>query len=210
MIVKVTRIVAVLLLSLVCVCKAATDPLLTEDTILFGEKPPKKSECRMFRSECTVNVLISKKLPISQLSINSSDWEIFTYQSIDNCETDCSLEPFAYLNKTNLLDTHVFYKVKIVPGLIGAANITFTRNTTGQDLGYYELVVNQPKRIVDRIFDVWIWVFGTLVSSLMGVLIDRESLLKIIRMPKAVAGGFCCQYIFMPLVILTTFVSYLN
>lgn len=194
-IVKVIGVLTVLLASVFLVTDA-----LGENMILMGKKKDKYS-CRMYRDECQFNFLIFKKLPVAEMSISSSDTRIFTYKSIEYCLEDCSLDEFDYLNDSRLLDTHALFRVRIEPGLIGGADLVFKRNNvTDNVLAAYELVVNQPKRVVDRIFDVWIWIFGTLVSLLMGVLIDRESLLKIIKMPKAVILGFCCQYMFMPLV----------
>ena len=34
----------------------------------------------------------------------------------------------------------------------------------------------------------------------MGILLDKNALVKIIKMPKAILIGFCCQYMVMPLV----------
>lgn len=169
-------------------------------SVLLGEKD-KSDQCRMFYSECTYQLLISRLIPISDLFIYSTDIEIFNFTSIEHCETNCSLDPFEKYNLSWPLKTHVSYQIKIKPGLIGAADLVFVRNFTNKEIARWSLIINQPKRIVDRIFDIWIWVFGTLVSALMGILIDRESLLKIIRMPKAVIIGFSCQYLFMPLVI---------
>lgn len=169
-------------------------------SILLGVKE-KNDQCRMFYLECTYQVLISKLIPVADLFIYSSDSKIYTFESMEHCEANCSLDPFESFNLSWPTKTHVSYDFKIKPGLIGAADLVFIRNSTNKEIARWSIIINQPKRIVDRIFDVWIWVFGTLISLLMGVLIDRESLLKIIRMPKAVIIGFCCQYLFMPLVI---------
>ena len=169
-------------------------------SVLLGVKE-KNDQCRMFHLECTYQVLISKLIPVADLFIYSSDSKIYNFESIDYCEANCSLDPFENYNLSWPTKTHVSYNIKIKPGLIGASDLVFIRNSTNKEIARWSIIINQPKRIVDRIFDVWIWVFGTLISLLMGVLIDRESLLKIIRMPKAVIIGFCCQYLFMPLVI---------
>lgn len=169
-------------------------------SILLGVKE-KKDQCRMFYSECTFQVLISKLIPVADLFIYSSNDEIYNFESIEQCEGNCSLDPFESYNLSWPTKTHVNYNIKIKPALIGASDLVFFRNSTNKEVARWSIVIFQPKRVVDKIFDIWIWVFGTLISLLMGVLIDRESLLKIIRMPKAVIIGFCCQYLFMPLVI---------
>lgn len=171
----------------------------TNNSIILGKRDNKKNPCRMFQPDCTYYALISRLIPQEQLYIFSSDEEIFTFKSIDKCDSNCSLEPFESFNLTRPNITHIMYKITIKPGLIGGASLIFFRNSTNDQFSW-EIIINQPKRIVDRIFDVWVWVFGSLVSALMGVLIDRESLLKIIKMPKAVIIGFSCQYVFMPLV----------
>ena len=60
-------------------------------------------------------------------------------------------------------------------------------------------VINK-KRLVDLIFDVYVWIFATFISMLMGILIDKDSIIKIIKMPVPVLVGFFTQYICMPLV----------
>jgi predicted Na+-dependent transporter len=39
----------------------------------------------------------------------------------------------------------------------------------------------------------------------MGILLDRSSLVKIVKMPKAIFIGMFCQYVCMPLVSLYIF-----
>ena len=62
------------------------------------------------------------------------------------------------------------------------------------------VVIGAPKRVIDLIFDIWVWTFGAIISMLMGVLIDLSMVKEIVKMPIPVAIGFCTQYGCMPLV----------
>ena len=61
------------------------------------------------------------------------------------------------------------------------------------------VIVTSPRRIIDSVFDIYVWLLS-IGLSFMGVIVDREAFLKIIKMPKTIAIGFACQYLLIPIV----------
>ncbi|UJR37265.1 hypothetical protein I4U23_029974 [Adineta vaga] len=62
------------------------------------------------------------------------------------------------------------------------------------------VIVNQPRRLIDKIFKGLIPFIIMFISIQMGVLLDIEVLKELIRRPIQVCIGFVCQYGLMPLI----------
>jgi hypothetical protein len=168
-------------------------------SIMFRKVHPK---CRMHVVHCETSVLVRKRIDITTLEFESTDPTIFQVKWLEVCNNTalCSYEHFD-INETIFNENkYIYYRIEIDSGLIGGAEILVKQKSTSEELARSKYVVVEPKRIIDIIFDVWLYAFGVFISLLMGVLLNRDSLLKIIKMPKAIAIGFCCQYMMMPVV----------
>jgi hypothetical protein len=64
----------------------------------------------------------------------------------------------------------------------------------------HRVIVTRPERFIDTFQVIYIVVFSILISVIMGILLDVDTLVKIIKMPFPVFIGFISQYLFMPLV----------
>jgi hypothetical protein len=145
------------------------------------------SKCRM-RLTCKINVLIRKSLSIDSLIIES-DESIFLFDTIKqdsgNMTTDEEYDCFT-----------IDYQAK----MIGKSSLIIKSKQNQSVLASVEIIVAQYRQKIDTVFDIWVWSFQIIISLIMGVLLDTESLIKIIKMPIPVAIGFGCQSLFMPLV----------
>jgi hypothetical protein len=182
--------------------------------IIFKDK---LNKCPMYTYPgCEFDILLKNSIDINKVSLKSSEIKVFKNATIELCnETDellnktnfkqkCSnYSSFKELNQ-DLKDEYTVYKMKYVPVLVGVAelmiNIESESDQETPSLFNYTIVVVQPKRVIDLIFDIWVWSFGILISCLMGILLDRTALKEIVKKPIPVVIGFVCQYCFMPLV----------
>lgn len=175
------------------------------EKIIFNEK---KTLCPLYSGICNIYLQVDENLNLDDLILESSSVAVFLFDSIESCtniDTNRSVECNSLsLNERN--DSRKTFKISILPVLIGKANLSVRIKDLNNQYNHnhiinYNVIVSTPKRTIDLIFTIWTWVFQTLISFLMGVLIDRDSLIKIIKMPKAIFVGFFCQYLIMPLVI---------
>lgn len=60
------------------------------------------------------------------------------------------------------------------------------------------VMVTQPKRVIDRIFYIILPVIVIFISIQMGILLDTKILLDLVKKPKPVLIGFVAQYGMMP------------
>lgn len=68
------------------------------------------------------------------------------------------------------------------------------------------VLVTQPKRLIDSIFYIILPFLVVIVSVLMGILMETAVLIKILKNPKPVIIGFCAQYLLMP--VLSMIIGY--
>jgi hypothetical protein len=186
--------------------------LLRSSSIVFLEK---LNKCPMYSTICSFSVLINKSINIENIKLESSDLVVFKNISIKLCQQEInnlnvksssscpSLIEFKSFNKDSYND-YLTYQIFYVPDLIGVAdlmiNINDTENIENNVNLNYTIIVVQPKRVIDLVFDIYVWTFSLLISTLMGVLIEPDALKDIIKMPIPAAIGFVCQYMCMPLV----------
>lgn len=174
----------------------SADSSLDNQLVIFRNN----TKCSMYTDYCELNVLVRTNAveDFDITFLESTDSLIFTVNSTQKCETS-SVD--IGNNKTCLLPdefkaNYSLYIIKIIPGHFGAANIIFSaENKQVKHL----VVITEPRRIIDLIFDVYVWVFQVVVSILMGCLLDWEILLKILKIPYPVLIGLCSQFILMPL-----------
>lgn len=60
------------------------------------------------------------------------------------------------------------------------------------------IVVIQPKRAIDRAFQIILPILLIFISIQMGILLDTKILIELVKNPKAILIGFLCQYGLMP------------
>jgi hypothetical protein len=196
------ELIAFLLLTLLLTDAAAQSDMekkSSNNSILFRTRQPL---CRMYAASCDMSVLIRKRIDLTTLEFVSSSQDVFQVQSIEVCNDTqlCNYSQFSVNESVFNENKYIYYRIEITPQLIGDADILIKHKETSIDMAARNFVVVKPRRLIDMIFDVWIYVFGTFISLIMGILLDRASLVKIIKMPKAIGIGFCCQYLMMPLV----------
>ena len=205
----------------------ADEPMLTPNQILFNKRhnkdilllnydwivfKDKVNKCQMYIDACEFNVLIKNTISLDNLALKSLDEKVFTFRSINLCtqananfslNRNCTefLGFFADAKKGVNTEDYALYTVNFAPVLVGISMLEFTFSTTGEIISF-DIVVTQPRRIIDYLFDIWIYSFGVFISMLMGILLDKKCLMDIVKMPIPVAIGFCCQYGCMPLVII--------
>ena len=185
---------------------------MTSSSIIFLEK---LNKCPMYSTICSFPVLINKSINIEKIKFESSDLVVFKNVTIKLCESNdieqilnetnversCpSLAEFKSVNEENHKD-YLVYIIYFLPDLVGVADLMININDTEiKEEFNYTIITVQPKRVIDLVFDIYVWSFSLLISTLMGILIDRDALRDIIKMPIPVIIGFVCQYICMPLV----------
>jgi predicted permease len=174
-----------------------------------------QTKCRMAINNCEIDVLVKNSLDLSRLVFRVNNEKYFRFSSFENCtnqQKKClSFENF---NRTiseinisfkNVTAHYTIRKIRLNSVLVGNSSLSVffnDYNVKEEDwpmMLEHVLIATAPRRPVDIFFDAWTWSFGAIISLLMGILLDGQALLKIVKMPKAIAIGFCCQYILMPL-----------
>lgn len=158
-------------------------------------------KCKMFK-KCQFDILVRKDFSIGSINISSSDLNVFKFNRLSLCsELKCLSETYIlsfFINNSSSIGYQV-YNVEIESVLIGKAVLEF--NTTDKvQVGSCLIIITQPKRIIDIIFNIMIYSFGFIISLLMGILLDKKCILNIFKIPRAMFIGFFCQYLLMPLV----------
>jgi hypothetical protein len=190
---------------------------ITRSSLIFQEE---LNKCPMYTPICSFSVLINKSINIDKIKFESSDLFVFKNITIKLCDQDendkdlnktkskplcSSLTDFKSVKQDNYND-YLIYKIYYVPDLVGVAelmiNINDSENIENNEKFNYTIIVVQPKRVIDLVFDIYVWTFSLIISTLMGILIDRDALKAIIKMPIPVIIGFVCQYLCMPLVLI--------
>ena len=175
---------------------------LNYNWIVFKDKVQK---CRMYIESCEFNFLLKKSIQINELNLTSSDESTFKIVSIQLCNdttnsSDCNSIVDYFKDEEKRVNYTEFnvYKIIYKPVLVGFSAIEFRLLST--EIILFDIIITEPRRFVDYVFDVFIYGFGITISTLMGVLLDKKSLVEIAKMPIPVVIGFCCQYLCMPLV----------
>ena len=168
------------------------------------------TRCPMFVKFCKIGFAIDKNLNISELVVSDGETRYYRFKSVELCENrtripeeECELG----LSELNEADKDLFKAgyFFIQPKLVGKAALTVRfrenslRNDT-QDNVRHQIVITSPERIVDKIHLVSMIVLQSVISLIMGILLDVHSIMKIIKMPVPVLAGFFTQYLCMPLV----------
>lgn len=144
--------------------------------------------CVMY-TECRVDFLVEKSLEIAHsYDFETTDDFVFTVDSTELCADEVkAFNDFNLPAEAN--NQYKCYSLKINTNVFGAAYLKVLDKRLKKDETNLLIIINEPRRIVDKIFDVWVWVFQVVVSILMGCLLDYETLKKIIKMPYPVLIG---------------------
>jgi hypothetical protein len=178
------------------------------------------TECYMYSDSCLVK-LVSNDKPIVReyLKTISEDEEIIQFKSIVQCKNPNNTNPSKKSNRSNIIRScdsmynlsetfkksnssisKYFYLVHIKANLIGIKNIQLVYNANNKNITLnHKVIVKTPERFIDQFQLVYVVFFSIIMSFIMGILLDIETLMKILKMPLPVIIGFISQYGFMPL-----------
>ena len=168
------------------------------------------TRCNMYSIFCRVSILVKKELNVEDLTIKSNDEHKFSYKSIELCPfqletTNTTKLDLGCMLKNNLtkeiIDNYNIYSIKLDANIIGKAKLEISVKDNKQKYEQ-EVLIMQPMRLIDIFFTIYVWGFAILISLLMGLMLDINTLIKIIKIPIPVGIGLSCQYMIMPLVIL--------
>lgn len=101
------------------------------------------------------------------------------------------------------LSSRNFFLIRVKPKLVGIKFVEFSYvdpvNESNRTVRH-KFVISSPDRFIDTIQMAYVLFFSITIALIMGILIELETLIKIIKVPWSVLIGFVSQYLFMPLV----------
>jgi hypothetical protein len=160
----------------------------------------------MRHDSCDIDILIRNDLNINELDFKSNAPDVFIYKTVEYCSetastnSKCSKQNINEFKNISPICNYTLAIVKLESVVIGNGSLIIYSRNNSVRLFEQSVIVASPRRVVDILLDVYGFAFGVTISILMGILVDRSSLMKIIKMPKPIAIGFLCQYLLMPLV----------
>ena len=153
-------------------------------------------KCAMYSKSCYLNVLMKSA---NSTEVETSNTRISRYLSIHLCmDTEkfkCpSKQVFEeQLNNQTIDESYQVYSIHLYPALFGQSNLVIS-SKEDQNSSYSAIIlVTQPRRWIDYLFDIWVYVFQTIISMIMGILINLDTLLMIKKLYKPVIMG---EYLF--------------
>jgi hypothetical protein len=106
------------------------------------------------------------------------------------------------INIENQLNIDIKWSIKSL--LMEETNLTFCLDIfyNNDSISSYNwplnILVTQPKRIIDKSFQIILPFLIIFISIQMGILLDTKILIELVKKPKAVLIGFISQYGIMP------------
>lgn len=177
------------------------DSNISNLTILIDNK----TECQMYQKNCFVK--ITSKYLISFVNFKSNKSKIFEFNMWKKCSFNQTntLPKDCLKFKKSIPTNRELYLLNIKPKLVGRAYLeveyfiddNYTRTKTRM---IHSIVIKSPRRFIDVFQIFYISFVSFIVAIIMGILLDTDSLISIIKMPISVGIGFISQYLFMPLV----------
>ena len=181
----------------------AQEPAELSSLIRFkGEK----TTCAMYTDECRVNILVKKSdaaITVDDLSsTNHKTFKIRAEDAIKLCEEEasfnltdskhsCSFKQFN-LSESQDPNDYSIYTIRLSPGIVGFEYLVFFANQSKQTK--HLIIITEPRRLIDILFDWYIRLFQLTISFLMGVLLDTNALRQLVKMPVPVA--VCIRFFF--------------
>jgi len=176
------------------------------------------TECYMYSDSCLIKLISNDKLNVRDyLKIIIEDEDIIQLKSIVQCKYSNNTISSKKSNRSNniLLNCNSmyslnltsksnsstnFYLVHMKANLVGVRNIQLVYNTNNKNVTLeHKVIVKRPERFIDQFQLFYVVFFSVLLSVIMGMLLDLDTLMKIVKMPIPVIIGFISQYGFMPL-----------
>ncbi len=165
----------------------------------------------MLKTSCIFEISVKKnekiEFKLNDFIVNVNGTRYFSFIKLESCDDEnleYLTEAECYVHSKNI--THILgdeeYKtffIIIQSIVVGRGRISLENKKTNVTIENI-IIITQPERIIDTIHRIFIIVFGTIIATSMGLLLDVETILKIIKMPKPVLIGFLTQYTCMPLV----------
>ena len=192
------------------------EPLLSvaHKPILDFNRTTRSLMCPMYSTKCVIEISAQKlnDVPVGLwLHVSSNNTRSLSIKWIEYCR-DKRPKRYKCANfRQNGTDNTVRLESILVvldPKIVGKAHVNFKYSSDKADekstLFQLEVIVLRPNRFIDKFQDVYIIFFSVAIAICMGILLDPDALIKIIKMPVSVAIGFISQYLFMPLVSLLT------
>ena len=192
------------------------EPLLSmsQRPVLNFNRTARSIMCPMYSTKCVIELSAQKlnDVPVALwLHVSSNNTRSLTIKWIEYCRDK---RPKRYKcanfsqNGTYADNAAVRLESILVvldPKIVGKAHVDLKYTADRADpksssLFQLEVIVLRPNRFIDKFQDVYIIFFSVAIAICMGILLDPDALIKIIKMPVSVAIGFISQYLFMPLV----------
>ena len=165
-----------------------------------------RTECKMYQKHCFIKITSKNLINFANMKPEKS--KIFEYRSIKKCSINDTKVKECSKFRNYISLNGILYLLDIKPKLVGRAILELEYWVDNSSIAFkkvHNVVIKSPKRFIDIFQIFYISIVSALVSVIMGVLLDMESLIQIIKMPITVLIGFVAQYLFMPLVNLLNF-----
>ncbi|CAF0933362.1 unnamed protein product [Brachionus calyciflorus] len=161
-----------------------------------------KTECQMYQRNCFVK--ITSKYLIRYVNMIPSKSKLFEFnqKSFKKCSLNQTLSKECSKLKNHIPLNKELYLLNIKPKLVGRAYLDIEYlidDNYSRVIKRHIIVIKSPKRFIDVFQIFYISFVSFLVAIIMGILLDTESLIQIIKMPIPVIVGFLSQYLLMPL-----------
>jgi bile acid transporter len=166
-------------------------------------------ECSLrIRSSDEEKMTVKLVVPCDDKTNNDLSKNNIVCPSFDSFLSEQSSSSKNSSSKLELESKYEMFAILMETELVGEYDITFKLNSRKASDSLkqvftqleYPILIKEPLRIMDLVFKVYIWTFIIFISACMGIILDIESLKKILTMPKPVIIGLTCQYLMMPLV----------
>jgi hypothetical protein len=186
-------------------------PYLSEQRVYFKKN---QTVCSMFEKKCYIEIFLKNKDLLSFLRIISENVKISDFRSITSCkglsnEYKCStIQEFLRNEEIYLYPNYDILLIKVDSKIVGKTNFIFQviKNEVYIEAEYkHNVIITSPDRFIDLFQQIFIGVFSIIISIIMGILLDTNTLVRVIKTPIPVVIGFIAQYLFMPMVKPTLF-----
>lgn len=178
----------------VTISDVADDELKATINYLYKDGP---LQCELFKSYCDFEFI---------LQVLTSNFDNYTIISSNPkvCRFESSNFGAIKENDTNTNSSSYLYKLRIIPELVGRSAIILKANNSAELIYLVEVVITRPHRPIDYLFDVWLYLHCALGPFVMGILIEKEFMTRMLHskeIRKELLLCFFCQFVMMPLVI---------
>ena len=166
--------------------------------------------CFVMDRKCFLSFLVKDSIDFSNFEVKSSDENKIKIKYIELCKNFERHEKCKEIKRfIGYSKTITIYVIHLEPVNFGNASLLvgFDINNSTLSVKHYlnhSMIISQPARLEDTIFNYYSFVMQTLMSLCMGISMDSNSFISHVRHPKPFLIGFGCQLILMPMVILNS------